>query len=199
MDKWADATQTALDIVGMIPALGEVADCINGCISLARGNYGDAALSFAAMVPFFGATATAVKLAKKAKKATNKVEGIYDLVVKNVDDIKGYIGQSNDVTKRVQKHFGKRGKLKETIKQGQEIIYKMTGSTKAEREMYEQFAILRKYGKRWKDSKKMINKVNPMGGRFDLKSEKGLQEFYKEAEKLADKYKLPKQFPEINF
>ena len=42
-DKWADATQTALDIVGLIPVFGEVADCLNGVISLARGNYGDAA------------------------------------------------------------------------------------------------------------------------------------------------------------
>jgi hypothetical protein len=67
-NKWADATQTALDIVGMIPAVGEIADCINGCISLARGNYADAVLSFAAMIPFFGTGATIVKQAKKLKK-----------------------------------------------------------------------------------------------------------------------------------
>ncbi|MBL4746586.1 MAG: DUF4280 domain-containing protein [Flavobacteriaceae bacterium] len=198
-ESWADATQTALDVIGMIPAVGIFADCLNGLISLSRGNYGDAALNFSAMVPILGTAVTVGKLAKKVKKATDKIEGVYDLVVKNTDKIKGYIGQSKDLTKRIEKHFGKRGKLKETIKQGQEIIYKMPGSTKVEREMYEQFAILKKYGENWKDAKKMINKVNPMGGRFDLKTEKGLQEFFKEAEKVANKYKLPKEFPRIDF
>ncbi len=41
---------------------------------------------------------------------------------------------------------------------------------------------------------RLLNKVNPVGGRFDLKTPEGLKEFYKEAEKIADKYKLPKEF-----
>ncbi|PKV52806.1 hypothetical protein ATE84_4933 [Aquimarina sp. MAR_2010_214] len=64
--KWADSLQTGLDIAGLVPGLGEIADLANGCISLARGNYGDAALSFAAMVPGFGVAATIAKQAKKS-------------------------------------------------------------------------------------------------------------------------------------
>uniref|UniRef100_A0AB33KZW4 GIY-YIG domain-containing protein n=1 Tax=Tenacibaculum sp. Pbs-1 TaxID=3238748 RepID=A0AB33KZW4_9FLAO len=197
-DKWMDATQTALDIVGMIPAVGEVADCINGVISLARGNYADAALSFAAMIPFVGNVATIGKATRKIKKATEKVEGVYDLVVKNSDGIKGYVGQSKNVTKRIEKHFGTSGKLKNTIKQSEEIVYKMSGSTKLEREMYEQFVILRKYDGKINPTKnslaKLLNKVNPVGGRFKLNSPEGLKDFYDKAEKVAKKYNLPTEF-----
>ncbi len=73
----------------------------------------------------------------------------------------------------------------------------MPGSTKKQREIYEQYVILKKYGENWKDPvlKKLINKVNPVGGRFDLKSEKGLDEFYKYVEeKIFTKWDLPKEF-----
>ncbi len=198
-NKWADATQTALDAIGLIPGIGEFADCANGLISLVRGDYADAALSFAAMIPFFGAAATGIKQAKKIKKAKEKVEGVYDLVVKNTDDIQGYIGQSNDVVKRITKHFGKSGKLKETVNLGQEIIHKMKGSTKLEREIYEQYMILKKYGKEWKGLKikGLINRVNPVGGRYNLKTPQGIKEFYKDAEKVINRFNLQKEFKKL--
>lgn len=59
------------------------------------------------------------KIAKKAVKILDKVEdekGVYDLVVKNADDIQGYVGQSKDVVKRIKNHFSKAGKLSETVK-----------------------------------------------------------------------------------
>jgi hypothetical protein len=205
-DKWADATQTALDIVGMIPAVGEIADCINGVISLARGNYGDAALSFAAMIPFFGNAATAAKIVKKAKalkKITEaeKTKGVYDLIVKNADDVKGYVGQSGNVFQRFIQHFNpKRGKLFHNIVESGSVIHKMAGSTKLEREMYEQFLILKKYkGKLSKkgDLNYLLNKVNPVGGRYNLKDPKGLKEFYKKAEEIAKKYNLPTEFEKV--
>jgi len=202
-DKWADATQTALDVVGLIPGVGEIADCINGVISLARGNYGDAALSFAAMIPFFGTAATGAKIIKKAKalkKITkaDEAKGVYDLVVKNADDVKGYVGQSGNVFQRFIQHFNpKRGKLLHNVVESGSVIHKMKGSTKLEREMYEQFLILRKYkGKISKGSELnyLLNKVNPVGGRFHLKSAEGLKEFYDKAEKIAKKYDLPTEF-----
>lgn len=49
-----DTTQAALDAVGVIPGLGEVADGLNGLISLGRGDYVGAGLSFVSMVPIFG-------------------------------------------------------------------------------------------------------------------------------------------------
>ena len=69
-----DKLQLALDLAGLIPGLGEIADFANGLISVGRGNYGDAALSFAAMVPFAGVAATAGKLGSKSKKAFNVVQ-----------------------------------------------------------------------------------------------------------------------------
>ena len=51
-----DNIQTTLNIAGLIPGAGEVADVANGFISLARGNYIDAALSFISVVPVIGDT-----------------------------------------------------------------------------------------------------------------------------------------------
>ncbi|WP_139488158.1 HNH/ENDO VII family nuclease [Brevibacillus dissolubilis] len=74
--KVLDRVQVTLDVVGLIPGIGEAADLVNAGISLARGNYADAALSLAAMVPFAGAAATAAKLGKKALKAAQKMKKV---------------------------------------------------------------------------------------------------------------------------
>ncbi|HIP48079.1 MAG TPA: GIY-YIG nuclease family protein [Lutibacter sp.] len=211
-DKWADATQTALDAIGLIPGIGEFADLANGVISLARGDYVDAALSFTAMIPFFGAGATIAKQANRIKKNRQKVEGVYDLIVKNGDDINGYVGQSNDMFKRIKKHFlSKKGKLKHTTLENPPIFHQMKGSTKFEREMYEQFVILEKYsgnltkrgvniaGKNRTGIGKLFNKVNPVGGRFDLENPRDLNEFRKKALEIAKKYELQTTFNPINF
>ena len=203
--KWADSFQTALDIAGLVPGLGEIADCVNGCISLARGNYGDAALSFAAMVPFAGTAATVGKIAKKIKKVVDKAQdnrGVYDLIIKNADDVeKAYVGQSENIFKRMKQHFGKRGKLKKIQEVIHGVTHKMPRSIKLEREIYEQFIILEKYRKNaikgsslWK---KLLNKVNPVGGRFNLNTPQGRDKFYKMAEEIADKYDLPKTFTQV--
>lgn len=200
-EKWADATQTALDIIGLIPAVGEVADCLNGIISLARGNYADAALSFAAMIPVVGSAATGIKQVRKAQK---KSAGVYDLIVKNTDDINGYVGQSKNVLKRITDHFNpKTGKLKHTVLENTPTVYKMAGSTKLEREIYEQFVILEKYGgdisKKGNDLGYLLNKVNPVGGRFNLKTKAGEKAFIEEALKIAKKYNLPSKFDQPKF
>ncbi len=201
--KWADSFQTALDIAGLVPGLGEIADCVNGCISLARGNYGDAALSFAAMVPFAGAGATVAKIAKKAKKAIDKAKnnrGVYDLIIKNTDNLdQAYVGQSNDIYKRLSQHFGKgkAAKLKDFKSVVHGVTHKMAGSTKLEREIYEQFILIEKYGGIIKEKsifKKLLNKVNPVGGRFDLNSVEGLKKFKKRAKEIAENYNLPTEY-----
>ncbi len=220
-EKWADATQIALDVVGMIPAVGEIADCINGVISLARGNYADAALSFAAMIPFFGTGATIAKQVRKLKKIVNlenakgvydiivkngeEIQGVYDLIIKNAEDAQGYVGQSKNIFQRFTQHFNpKRGKLAHKVIENGSVIHKMAGSTKLEREMYEQFVILEKYGgditkKGNSELHKLLNKVNPVGGRFDLKSKTGRELFDEKALKIAKKYNLPTTFDPILF
>jgi len=70
--EWLDNVQIGLDVVGLAPVVGEIADGINGVISLARGDYVGAALSFAAMIPFAGWGATAGKGARKVAQHTAK-------------------------------------------------------------------------------------------------------------------------------
>jgi len=60
---WDDAQET-LDYLGAVPVAGEPIDFVNAVISTARGNYGSAALSLAAVVPVAGWAATAVKIQK---------------------------------------------------------------------------------------------------------------------------------------
>lgn len=67
-----DDVQLALDVVGLVPVLGEPADVVNAAVSVARGNYTDAALSLAAVVPVIGSAATATKWGGKATNAINK-------------------------------------------------------------------------------------------------------------------------------
>lgn len=71
-DKILDGLQTGLDVVGLIPGVGEFADLANAGISLARGDYAGAALSLLSAVPFAGWFGTAGKLGRRGAKA---VEG----------------------------------------------------------------------------------------------------------------------------
>ena len=64
-----DVLQTGLDVVGLIPGVGEIADGINALIYTGRGDYVNAGLSAAAMIPFAGWAATGGKLGMKAAKS----------------------------------------------------------------------------------------------------------------------------------
>lgn len=57
---------TTLDVLGLVPGVGNIADGINAGLHAARGNWKEAALSAAAAVPG-GQAVTASKLAKKSK------------------------------------------------------------------------------------------------------------------------------------
>ena len=109
-------------------------------------------------------------------KITKKVveEGVYHIVTSNGE----YIGQSKNIIERIISHFRKGGKLS-----GTEIVdaiyHTMPGSTKLEREVYEQYLIT-KFG----GPSKLLNAVNPMGGRMPL--------YYDMIEKVLAKYNLPR-------
>lgn len=60
--------------------MGEVADCANGVISLCRGDFLDAGLSFASMIPVFGDV-----IGKGGKVAKGVIENA-DIIVKNLDE-----------------------------------------------------------------------------------------------------------------
>jgi len=59
--KVLDGLQIGLDVVGLIPGVGEIADLANAGISAARGDFVGAGLSLASAVPFAGWGATAAK------------------------------------------------------------------------------------------------------------------------------------------
>jgi hypothetical protein len=65
---WSDIGHAALDVVGLVPVVGEVADLANAAWYAAEGNYADAALSAAGAIPFVGWGAAAAKGAKYAYK-----------------------------------------------------------------------------------------------------------------------------------
>ncbi|MCS4238491.1 RHS repeat-associated protein [Myroides gitamensis] len=60
-----DNLQSGLDIIGMVPIIGEPIDLINAGISYGRGRYVEGSLSLAATIPFIGVGATVTKVAIK--------------------------------------------------------------------------------------------------------------------------------------
>ncbi|MBM7774763.1 RHS repeat-associated protein [Actinokineospora baliensis] len=72
--SFSDIGHAALDVAGLIPGVGEIADVANGIWYAAEGNYADAALSFASAVPLAGYGASAVKAGKYAKKGADAVQ-----------------------------------------------------------------------------------------------------------------------------
>ncbi|MCQ9863048.1 polymorphic toxin type 15 domain-containing protein [Pseudomonas aeruginosa] len=68
-DKILDGLQLGLDVVGLIPVVGEIADLANAGISLARGDYAGAALSVLSAIPFAGWLGTAGKVGRHGAKA----------------------------------------------------------------------------------------------------------------------------------
>jgi len=96
-EKILDGLQFTLDVIGLIPGAGELADGANALISLLRGNYVDAALSAGSMIPFAGWGSTAAKFTKKAVKAADTLgtaardaDVVFDAgeaIVKNADEL----------------------------------------------------------------------------------------------------------------
>ncbi|MCX5271010.1 polymorphic toxin-type HINT domain-containing protein [Streptomyces virginiae] len=63
---------TALDVAGMIPVIGEAADLVNGVWYAAQGDWKNAAMSFASMIPVAGAAIAGTRLGAKAVKYATK-------------------------------------------------------------------------------------------------------------------------------
>lgn len=67
-EVFLDGIQFILDLAGLIPGVGEIFDGINAVIYIARGDYVNAALSTAAMIPVAGWAATGAKFVGKVAK-----------------------------------------------------------------------------------------------------------------------------------
>ncbi|MFB7222260.1 DNRLRE domain-containing protein [Streptomyces sp. NPDC056227] len=75
----SDIGHATLDVVGLIPVVGEVADVANGIWYAAEGNYVDAALSMSSAIPLVGYGASAVKAGKYAKKGVEALDTANDV------------------------------------------------------------------------------------------------------------------------
>ena len=65
-DSWGRISEwlhTSLDLSGLIPGYGEVADAFNALFYIAEGRFGDAAISALAIIPFVGSVGTAGRVA----------------------------------------------------------------------------------------------------------------------------------------
>jgi RHS repeat-associated protein len=69
--SWSDVGHLALDVVGLVPVVGEAADLANAAWYAAEGDYVNAALSAASAIPFAGYAATGTKLAMKGADAVS--------------------------------------------------------------------------------------------------------------------------------
>ncbi|MEE1834562.1 golvesin C-terminal-like domain-containing protein [Streptomyces sp. SP17KL33] len=76
--SWSDIGHAALDVVGLIPVVGEAADLANCGWYAAEGEYVDAALSCASAIPFAGYGATAAKAARYGDKALDAIDTASD-------------------------------------------------------------------------------------------------------------------------
>jgi len=82
----SDLGHAALDVAGMVPVVGAVADVANGAWYAAEGDYLDAGISFAGAIPVIGDAALGARMAVKgAKYAAEGAEALQGL--KNADHL----------------------------------------------------------------------------------------------------------------
>ncbi|MBQ4818856.1 hypothetical protein [Aquimarina sp. MMG016] len=108
-DNWSDARIYAtalwqvlsepvhllLDVGGLVPVVGEIADLANGAIYLLEGDQINAGLSFAGAVPFAGWAATGTKFVGKVVVLTGGVKAI-EVIAKNADEIAAIANKLKD-------------------------------------------------------------------------------------------------------
>lgn len=117
LDYWAwvrSEYHGALDVIGLAPGVGEIADGINAIGYLIEGDRVNAGISGASMVPFFGWGATGVKLGKRAltnAELVHKAAKIADAAKPGVGGVAGTIKHqyANNLLKRYESIYGSRG------------------------------------------------------------------------------------------
>lgn len=119
-----DAVQVGLDVAGMIPAVGNIADVVNAGVSVARGNYGEAALNLAAAIPGAGQAVAAAKLTAKAAAI---------VTVAKVVDKTGDVAKAVDKTSTAAKTASKAptGRAGKTITKENGVTVKSYGTNDA--------------------------------------------------------------------
>lgn len=97
--RWNQAHEF-LDILGVIPSLGEAFDAVNAGLYAYRGDYVMASLSLAAVIPVVGTGATMAKGGRKIWTATSKasnVENAYGHWIKHRNEFPEFVNSSQYV------------------------------------------------------------------------------------------------------
>ncbi|WP_371025332.1 polymorphic toxin-type HINT domain-containing protein [Paraclostridium ghonii] len=79
LDAFLNKVQVGLDVIGLVPVVGDICDGINGVISLARGDISGALISFVAMVPFIGDSVKGLKYMDKASDLLKLGDKVVDI------------------------------------------------------------------------------------------------------------------------
>jgi RHS repeat-associated protein len=94
---WSEWGHLGLDVVGLVPLVGEIADGINGTWYLAEGDYANAALSYTSMVPLYGYGASVVKGGKYIDEAFDATEAVA-ATTKSADNVADATKAADNVT-----------------------------------------------------------------------------------------------------
>lgn len=78
-EEFSGVGHATLDVVGLIPVAGEVADGVGAIWYLGEGNYVDASIGFASMIPFVGWFSTGGKALRYADEAYDAASSAEDL------------------------------------------------------------------------------------------------------------------------
>lgn len=103
---FSEGLHGVLDVVGMIPVIGEVADAANAAIYLAQGDYANAAMSAASMIPLAGNVVGAAKLAKTGMKLTDRLGGVAALGKKAIGKLDDAFETVKGPLERLRKKCG---------------------------------------------------------------------------------------------
>ncbi|MBC7765434.1 MAG: hypothetical protein H7Y41_03030 [Hyphomonadaceae bacterium] len=128
--SFLDGIQLVLDIAGLVPVYGEIADGLNALIYLGRGDVLNAGLSAGSMVPFAGWTFTGGKLVGKGLKVVKnaeKVEGLIEGAGKALGSSDNLIKSANSVVKGNNTAVG-RAFQKHTVREGTAFTGEVTGN-----------------------------------------------------------------------
>jgi RHS repeat-associated protein len=100
--RLVDALQLGLDVVGLIPLFGEIADGLNAAIYVARGDYVGAALSAAAMIPVIGWGATAAKAGYRVGRnlASDAIKYVAEAAVRTAKQVATGVSAAATITAR---------------------------------------------------------------------------------------------------
>ncbi|MEE9362428.1 MAG: AHH domain-containing protein [Cellulophaga sp.] len=97
MEANLDAFQFGLDLIGIIPAFGEIADITNGVIYTVRGDGVNASLSYSSAIPLAGWFTTGTKLGLKVIKLADNAKTTLKWIVDSNGIIK--FGNSSQLRK----------------------------------------------------------------------------------------------------